>query len=106
MKNIVLTRVPGWAWPGVIAAILNAAAAHAPASTALPSVPGATLGVTAFVNVNIVPMDYERVLPDHAVLVQGSEIIALGPSHQVAIPAGAARIDGTGKFLIPGLGDE
>jgi imidazolonepropionase-like amidohydrolase len=65
-----------------------------------PRVPAA---VTAFVDVNVVPMDTERVLPSHTVLVEGGRITALGPAGKVNIPTGATRIDGRGKYLIPGL---
>jgi imidazolonepropionase-like amidohydrolase len=59
--------------------------------------------VTAFVNVNVVPMDRERVLADQTVLVEGGRITALGPSGKVQVPAGAVRIDGRSKYLMPGL---
>jgi imidazolonepropionase-like amidohydrolase len=39
------------------------------------------------------------------VLIEGGRIAALGPSGQVKVPAGAVRIDGRGKYLIPGLAD-
>ena len=59
--------------------------------------------VIAFVGVNIVPMDSPRVLENHTVLVDGDRITALGPSGDVDVPAGAARIEGEGRYLIPGL---
>jgi imidazolonepropionase-like amidohydrolase len=68
-------------------------------------VPGAPAGVTAFVNVNVLPMDTERVLARQTVLVKDGWITALGPSHRVNVPAGAAQIDGGGKYLTPGFGD-
>jgi tetratricopeptide (TPR) repeat protein len=43
--------------------------------------------------------------PDTTVIVLGDRIAALGPSAQVSIPAAARVVDGTGKFLIPGLWD-
>jgi imidazolonepropionase-like amidohydrolase len=39
------------------------------------------------------------------VIVAGSKISAIGPSSTTAIPPGAKVIDGTGKYLIPGLAD-
>lgn len=60
---------------------------------------------TAFVDVAVIPMDRERVLVHQTVLVQGDRIVALGPAKRVPVPAGAQRIDGRGKFLIPGLAD-
>ena len=65
--------------------------------------PSTLAAVTAFIDVNVVPMDTERVLAKHTVLVEGNRIIALGPSGQVKVPRGAVRIDGHGKYLIPGL---
>jgi hypothetical protein len=62
-------------------------------------------GTTAFVNVTVLPMDSDRVLAGHTVLVQGDRISAVGPSPRVAIPDGARRIDARGRFLIPGLVD-
>ena len=35
--------------------------------------------ITAFVNVNIIPMDTERVLAAQTVIVQGDRITAIGP---------------------------
>lgn len=60
---------------------------------------------TAFVNVNVIPMDRERVLPRQTVVVEQGRIVALGPVASTRIPAGATRVDGTGKFLLPGLGE-
>lgn len=61
--------------------------------------------VTAFVNVSVIPMDRERVLPRQTVVVQGDRIVALGPADRVRVPDNAVRIDGRGKFLMPGLAD-
>jgi imidazolonepropionase-like amidohydrolase len=68
-------------------------------------VPGSPTGVTAFMDVTVVPMDQERVLPKQTVLVQNGRITALGPSDKVPVPAGAVRVDGRGQYLIPGLAD-
>ena len=58
---------------------------------------------TAFVHVNVVPMDRERVLLDQTVIVEGALIKAVG--HDLPVPANAQVIDGTGKYLSPGLSD-
>lgn len=60
---------------------------------------------TAFIDVSVVPMDTERVLAHQTVLVTGDRIVQVGPAATVKIPADAQRIDGAGKFLIPGLGE-
>jgi imidazolonepropionase-like amidohydrolase len=61
--------------------------------------------VTAIVGVNVVPMDTERVLPDHTVLIRGDRIVAIGPSSDVALPREARVVDGEGRWLMPGLAD-
>ena len=59
---------------------------------------------TAFVHVNVVPMDRERVLRDQTVIVEGDRIAAIG--RDVAVPASASVIDGKGTaYLSPGLAD-
>src|SRR5439155_9264993 len=62
-------------------------------------------GVTAFVGVSVVPMDREVVLPDQTVIVEGDRISSIAPNGSVPIPAGASRIDASGKYLLPGLID-
>lgn len=59
----------------------------------------------AFVGVNVVPMDAERVLMNHTVVVEGDRIVAVGPAADTPVPDGAVRIDGRGKYLIPGLAE-
>ncbi len=61
--------------------------------------------ITAFVHVNVLPMDRDTVLRDQTVLVRGSRIVAVGPAAFVEIPEGARRIDGTGRYLMPGLAE-
>lgn len=61
--------------------------------------------VLAFVDVTVLPMDTERVLSGQTVLVQGDRIVRVGPVGEVAVPAGARRIAGQGRFLLPGLGE-
>jgi uncharacterized protein (TIGR02246 family) len=57
----------------------------------------------AFVGVNVIPMDKERVLENQTVLVQNGVIAEIGK--KVKIPKGAQVIDAKGKYLIPGLVD-
>jgi imidazolonepropionase-like amidohydrolase len=61
--------------------------------------------VVAFTNVSVVPMDTERVLADQTVVVRGDRIVSVGPAARAQFPAGATRIDGRGKFLLPGLAE-
>ncbi|MGH9957944.1 MAG: amidohydrolase family protein [Pyrinomonadaceae bacterium] len=50
-------------------------------------------------------MDKERVLRNQTVIVQEGLIVDIGDARRIKIPARAQRIDGAGKFLIPGLTD-
>ncbi len=59
----------------------------------------------AFVDVNVVPMDTERVIERQTVIVRGGTIAAIGPTSEVEVPSGALLIDGRGKYLMPGLAD-
>lgn len=59
----------------------------------------------AFVDVSVVPMDTERIVPHQTVVAEAGRITALGPARRVRIPKGAQRIDGRSKFLMPGLAD-
>ena len=61
--------------------------------------------VVAFVNVNVLPMDRDRVLTGQTVIVRDGRIAAIGPSASVQVPADAQRVDGRGKFLMPGLAE-
>jgi imidazolonepropionase-like amidohydrolase len=82
---------------------LAAAVAVAVGSTT----PGAQspAAVAAFVDVTVIPMDSERVLPHQTVLVRDGRIAWVGPAASADVPAGATRIDGRGRFLLPGLAD-
>jgi imidazolonepropionase-like amidohydrolase len=79
---------------------LAAIVLHAPAWAQVPP-----RGEYAITNVNVIPMDSERVLEDHTVVIRDGRIISVGPASAAQVPAGATRIDGTGRFLIPGLAE-
>jgi hypothetical protein len=59
----------------------------------------------AFVDTTILPMDAPRKLENQTVVVRGDRIVEIGPSASVHVAAGALKIDGRGKFLMPGLAD-
>ena len=61
--------------------------------------------ITAFVGVNVIQMDRDRVLRDQTVIVRDGVIAEIGPRRRVAIPESALKIDGKGKYLMPGLVD-
>ncbi|MFW6083910.1 MAG: amidohydrolase family protein [Gemmatimonadota bacterium] len=75
------------------------------ASGARPDAPTTDTGTYAFVNTSVVPMDAERVLENHTVLVVDERITRVGPADEVEVPDGATRIDGEGRYLMPGLAE-
>ncbi|MFC3714048.1 amidohydrolase family protein [Sphingoaurantiacus capsulatus] len=72
---------------------------------AMPAAAAEAAPPTLFVNVNVVPMDRERVLRGQSVLVREGRIAAIAP--KIAAPAGAVVVvDGGGTaYLLPGLSD-
>jgi imidazolonepropionase-like amidohydrolase len=50
-------------------------------------------------------MDTERRLEHQTVIVAGGRISVVGPTATVRVPAGATRVDGRGKFLMPGFAE-
>ena len=75
-------------------------AAVEPAAAAITPDPDAI----AFVGVNVVPMDSERVLEGHTVVVQDGRISSV-TADDAQVPEGARRIDGEGRWLMPGLAE-
>jgi dihydroorotase-like cyclic amidohydrolase len=59
----------------------------------------------AFVNVNVIPVDRDRIEPNQTVLVNGDRIVAVGRSNDITLPSNTVIINGTGQFLVPGLTD-
>ena len=66
---------------------------------------GPVSAATAFVNVNVIPMTTERVLAGQTVIVDGGVITAIGAVDEVRVPPGTTVVDGTDRFLMPGLGE-
>ena len=60
---------------------------------------------TAFIDVNVVPMDRARVLTHQTVVVRNGRIISIGPTSKATVPRSAFRIQGNGRYLMPGLAD-
>lgn len=70
-----------------------------------PPPPPVMGGGIAFVDVAVATMDSPALAQHQTVLVRGSSIVAVGPIASVVVPKDAEKIDGRGKFLIPGLHD-
>jgi len=58
-----------------------------------------------FAHVNLFDSQSAEILKDRSVVVVGNRIRGVGPSDQVATPAGAEVINAAGKTLLPGLWD-
>ncbi len=50
--------------------------------------------ITAFTNVNVVPMDTDRVLKNQTVIVRDGRIAEIGAANKIKIPKDAVQIDG------------
>lgn len=63
--------------------------------------------LVAFVGVAVVSTDGpdRGARPGQTVVVGEGRVLAVGPVAEVAVPPGARRIDGAGRFLMPGLVD-
>lgn len=59
----------------------------------------------AFTNVSVVDVSEGIVRPEMTVIVTGDRITGVGKADLLEVPAGATIIDGSGKYLIPGLWD-
>lgn len=69
------------------------------------SQPVAQVASTAFIGVNVLPMDKETVLADQTVVVTDGKIASIAPAAKAQVPAGAVKVDGKGKYLVPSLGE-
>lgn len=84
-------RVPAFV-PACLSAFMFISAAHAQEQP------------LAFVGAKIIPVDGPEISRG-ALVVQHGKILAVGSVNSVRIPAGAERIDATGKIIMPGLVD-
>lgn len=66
---------------------------------------GAAADTTAFLNVNVIPMTEEAVIEQQTVIVSDGTIAAIGKVDEVPVPEGVRIVDGTDRFLIPGLAE-
>src|SRR6266705_1006910 len=74
----------------------------------LAVVPCRAADVTAIVGATVVHPDRDlpsAVASNSTVIIAGCRIEAIGPASSTPVPAGAKRIDGKGKWVVPGLID-
>lgn len=62
-------------------------------------------GTIAFVDVTVLPMDRPGTVSDQTVVVVDGEITEIGPSSEIRVGEGATIIDGSGRYLMPGLAE-
>jgi imidazolonepropionase-like amidohydrolase len=79
--------------------------AKPPAAEAAAAEPALSGNAIAFVNVTVIPMDRERELDGHTVVVKDGRISAMGPADDIHVPQDAEQIDGAGRYLMPGLAE-
>ena len=65
----------------------------------------ASAATTVFLNVNVVPMDSDDVIEAQTVVVSGKTIAVIGDVATVPVPEDALVVDGTDRYLLPGLGE-
>ena len=88
---------------GLLSVIIVTLAACTTTPTTRPGV--AQLAIVGVTVVNPERDGADAAMADATVVISGDRIAAVGPRASTAVPAGATRIDGTGKWLIPGLID-
>jgi imidazolonepropionase-like amidohydrolase len=59
----------------------------------------------AFVNVNVVPMTTETIMEAQSVVITDGKIVAIGDVKSTALPKDAFIVDGTDRYLMPGLAE-
>src|SRR3989454_85201 len=85
-------------WFGLAAALMLAGVPCRAAETSIIAIVGAT----------VIHPDRDlpsAVAPDSTLIIAGRRIESIGPAGSTALPAGATRIDGKGKWVVPGLID-
>lgn len=83
---------------------LTACAPRAPVS--VEATDGARLAITGVTVIDVgAPTPAASLLADSVVLIERGRILQVGPSRSIQIPRGTARIDGRGKYVVPGLWD-
>lgn len=88
---------------GIVGFVVAIAALHSAGAQERDDAPRSR--ASAIENVTVVDVRSGQLLPFHSVVIRDDRIVQVGPSVAIMIPLDAMRIDGTGRFLIPGLID-
>ena len=62
-------------------------------------------GAIAIEGARVITMNGDEIIEDGTVVIEGNRITAVGASGSVSVPAGATRIDASGKTIVPGYVD-
>jgi len=76
----------------------------APISLLLVALP-AYSAQTAFINVNVVPMTADKITAAQTVIIEDREIVTIGDVDTIPIGEDTFVIDGTDRYLMPGLAE-
>ena len=87
----------------LVAALLLAACTSRPASG--PAASSSASPVLAITNVTVVDVTGGPPRPAQTVVVSGGRITSVGPAAGAQVPRGARVVDGTGKYVVPGMWD-
>jgi imidazolonepropionase-like amidohydrolase len=60
---------------------------------------------TAFINVNVITMTDDVVVPGQTVIVEAGVISLIGPVDSTPLPKDSVIVDGTDRYLLPGLAE-
>ena len=74
-------------------------------AASLLAAPASHAESTAFINVNVIPMTSEVVQSARTVIVTDGEIVTIGDVDRTPVPDDALIVDGTDRFLMPGLAE-
>ncbi len=72
---------------------------------AVPLTPNHTLSPLAIMNISVIDPEAGTLLSGQTVLIEKGRITKFAPNDSITIPENAEQIDGSDKFLIPGLWD-
>ncbi|MDX1481009.1 MAG: hypothetical protein R3315_04990 [Woeseiaceae bacterium] len=68
------------------------------------ALPAAADGDLVIVNADVLPMNEERILERHNVVIRDGRIVEIVAADE-PVPEDLPRLDGAGRYLMPGLGD-
>jgi imidazolonepropionase-like amidohydrolase len=101
MRSLFASRIA--VWLGAVALTINACPQTLKLRSGLGAAVDSAIAPVALTGVTVIDVETGAHRTGVTILTQGDRIAAIGPA--VAIPRGATRVSGKGKFLIPGLWD-